>query len=804
MKKLSTALALILCLVLCLFAFASCSKKGKTEDTTKVPDTTPGETECTHVWGEYTVDKEATCTKEGSESIYCTICEAKKDGSTRPIAKKAHTPSEDYKTVTPATCTTDGLEAKYCTVCQTVLEGEGMTRPIVAAGTDHVVTAWDEEVEATLLNQGYKKGKCSICEAPVEEYSESKPVVYLTNWSPEERAGNPYTLVNPDYKTDTTKTIFGAKSNVTSLRGSNGHFYPDESNENAGNDLLVEFSFLYNETMANATKDATLAVMYIENNNVFNIDLKTGKITARIRTAGEGGPDEYLFESPSAVSHAVSIGGYGWHRFAMRISQTAVIEADAVKYTVIATAYLDGVKIFEIDKTNYALYMHNKGTPSGLLYTATIENDALAYKDLDADGHFCDVYIMVEENYKNAGDPNPGYLVIGDLNFACGNEFKQDVVALTDPIAKTLVLDDKGTEDAADDVVVPASFFYAFADHQHDEVDTLKWTVVEEPGTLLSGAADGLQKKYCTVCGEALEEEVIKGINIEKFTTEHRDAVVLKHTFGDLLAGGKHFYPDESNNNLGNDLIIEYSLLWNDTLGNLSRAGDEKKWQVISQRLCGKGDGDENDIVWMSLCDECGGSDCPYAGGFEYGGLRTVDVGPATMSTPVPEEASYEKWPNIGGADKDNPEYGWHHVQMRVHEEVTNLDEVKAGERATYLVYVEYYLDGTLLFKLSNAPTTVNGNSTLKEKNYLYTAASDGEGGVTYTEVKDNGYVLGLRCPPYFTDSGAAYLVYADYKCFVGNEFTQDVKRVETPVADQLEVETGVNLTSTMFFEAND
>ena len=76
--------------------------------------------------------------------------------------------------------------------------------------------------------------------------------------------------------------------------------------------------------------------------------------------------------------------------------------------------------------------------------------------------------------------------------------------------------------------------------------------------------------------------------------------------------------------------------------------------------------------------------------------------------------------------------------------------------------------------------------------------------GKTYTEVKDNGYVLGLRCPPYFTDSGAAYLVYADYKCFVGTEFTQDVKKVETPVADQLEVETGVNLTSTMFFEAND
>ncbi|MBO6019626.1 MAG: hypothetical protein J6P88_00390, partial [Clostridia bacterium] len=770
-KKLSTALALILCLVLCLFAFASCSKKGKTDDTTKVPDTTPGETECTHVWGEYTVDKEATCTKEGSESIYCTICEAKKDGSTRPIAKKAHTPSEDYRVVTPATCTDEGLEAKYCTVCNTVLEGEDMTRPIPAGSGEHNVETWDEEVEATLLNQGYKKGTCTICSSPVEEYSESEPIVYLSNWDLETRNANPYTITNPD---DSTIKPFGIKTNITTLRGTNGHYYPDESNENAGNDLLVEFSFLYNNTMGNAG-DGTLTAMYIENNNVFNINLKTGKITAKIRSAGDGGPDEYLFEAPSAVSHEIPIGEYGWHRFGMRISQTAEIVADEVQYTVIATAYLDGVKIFEIDKTKYALSKHNNAyMNSGLLYTATIENDQLVYHDLDADGHFCDAYVMVEELPKNSA--NAGYLVVGDVNFACGNEFKQDVVALTDPIAKTLVLDDKGTDETDDDVVVPASFFYTFADHQHDEVDTLAWTVVEEPGTLLSGAADGMQKKYCTVCGEALAEEVIKGINIEKFTTEHRDAVVLKHTFGDLLAGGKHFYPDESNNNLGNDLIIEYSLLWNDTLGNLSKAGSENKWQVISQRLCGKGDGDENDIVWMSLCDNCGGSDCPYAGGFEYGGLRTVEYGPVTMSTPVPAEASYEKWPNIGGADQANPEYGWHHVQMRVHEEVTNLDEVKAGERATYLVYVEYYLDGTLLFKLSNAPTTVNGNSTLKVKNYLYTAESDGEGGVTYTEVKDNGYVLGLRCPPYFTDSGAAYLVYADYKCFVGNEFTQDVK----------------------------
>ena len=808
MKKLSIALALLLCLVLCVFAFASCGKKKTPADTTAASTTAA---QHVHDWEtDFTVDKEATCTAVGSKSIHCKTCNEKKDVT--PIEKKAHTPSEDYKEVTPPTCTDDGLEAKYCTVCQTVLEGEGMTRAIPAVGGNHVVAedGWTV-IEATLLKDGSKTGTCTKCGVEVKETLTSEPIVYLTNWDDATRKANPNSILNPDYKNNSPDThyIFSIKSNVTKLRGSDGHFYPDASNENQGNDLLVEFSFLYNDTVAaNASDDGTLAVMYIENNNVFNINLKTGKITAKIRSSGEGGPDEYLYELPGIASHQVPIGEYGWHRFGMRISQTATNNEGEVQYSVIATAYLDGVKIFEVDKTKYALSKHNNNTAnSGLLYTATIENDELVYHDLDADGHFCDVYIMVEEIFNNKNDPNPGYVVVGDVAMACGKTFKQDVMGLTDPIEKTLVVDDKGTDDVADDVEVPASFYY-WTTHEHDDVADLAWTIIEEPGTLLSGAADGLQKKYCTVCGEALASETIQGITVEKYTTEHREAVVLKHTFADLLAGGKHFYPDESNGNLGNDVIIEYSLLWNHTLGNLSRAGNEKKWQVISQRICGQNDGAENDLIWMSLCDNCGGSSCPYAGGFEYGGLRTVEVGPATMSTPDPASPTYDNYPNIGGEDRDNPEWGWHHVQIRLHEEITNADALKADTEAkataaVYRVYTECYVDGVLLFRLSNAPTTVNGDSTLPKKNYLYTAESDGEGGINYTEVKDKGYILGLRVPSYYTDSGVAYLVYADYKCFVGTAFTQNVKKVETPVEAQFEVEAGVNLTSTMFFEAN-
>ena len=453
MKKLYVTLALVLCLVLCVFAFASCDKKGK-----KASTTAAGTTDCAHAWGDFVVDLEPTCADPGVKSKYCTICGAQDPNSVTDIEPLPHTEVADYTVDTPATCSAEGYESKHCAVCGQIIAST--VRKIDKDPKAHVVESWVTTEPTLLAPDGNRSGVCKLCNEPVNEaIAWTPPMVYLTNWDAAARAASPYSIKNPDRK---TVDIFGVKTNITKARG-NGHYYPDESNENVGNDLLVEFSFLYNETMANATQDATLAVMNIENHNVFNIDLKNGKITARIRTAGEGGPDEYLFESPSAVSHAVSIGEYGWHRFAMRMSQTAEIKDDAVKYTVIATAYLDGVKIFEIDKTNYALSKHNKGTPSGLLYTATIEDDKLVYKDLGSgDAHFNDVYIMVEDIDANASDPNAGYVVVADFKVTCGQKVVQNVEPNATPAAAdNFVLDDKGTPDVTtDDVTCPAKIYY--------------------------------------------------------------------------------------------------------------------------------------------------------------------------------------------------------------------------------------------------------------------------------------------------------------------------------------------------------
>ena len=88
-----------------------------------------------HTWADdYTVDSEASCTAEGSESIHCTVCGVSNPETVRAIAKKEHT-FGDWVTKTPATCETAGSEERKCSVCEFV-ETQSID-PL-----DHDWTAW--------------------------------------------------------------------------------------------------------------------------------------------------------------------------------------------------------------------------------------------------------------------------------------------------------------------------------------------------------------------------------------------------------------------------------------------------------------------------------------------------------------------------------------------------------------------------------------------------------------------------------------------------------------------------------------
>ena len=334
-----------------------------------------------------------------------------------------------------------------------------------------------------------------------------------------------------------------------------------------------------------------------------------------------------------------------------------------------------------------------------------------------------------------------------------------------------------------------------------------EWVVTKE-ATIFE---DGTRSGTCVICDTPFEETYSSIVEVV-YTSEPKDAKHFAQTaiFNDILEEGeKHFYPTDANPS-GLDLFVEYSILWNPTLKNINN-GDP----IYSTRIGGSNDsGSCNDVIWMSLKDAASGSDCIFAGGYEYGGLRTVDYGPVTMSTPVPSNKTFDCWPNIGGAiqaDYDNlangHEWGWHRVGVRMHQELLNEDELKAYDatseeaapKAKYLMWAECYIDGALIFKLSNAETTVNGASTYKDENLFFTAEADGEGGITYTDIGEAKYVMGVRLIAKSAE-GNAYFVYGDYSATAGSAFKQTVTKVASPAAATYTTEDGTQISAPCYY----
>lgn len=110
-----------------------------------------------HKWDEeYTVDKEASCTEEGSESIHCSVCNVIDESTIRAVQKKEHA-YDSGKITKQATCTEAGSREKICADC-----GDKVTEDIPATGHK-----WNEgytvDKEATYTEEGSESIYCSVC-----------------------------------------------------------------------------------------------------------------------------------------------------------------------------------------------------------------------------------------------------------------------------------------------------------------------------------------------------------------------------------------------------------------------------------------------------------------------------------------------------------------------------------------------------------------------------------------------------------------------------------------------------------------
>lgn len=128
--------------------------------------------EVQHNWqSKYTIDKEPTCTENGSQSIHCDVCNAINQDRLRVIKATGHKWSawEVTKEARKATCTEDGNKEYYvCSSCKKLFADADIGKEInkedtVVKATGHKVVK-DSAVPATTTTTGLSEGShCSVC-----------------------------------------------------------------------------------------------------------------------------------------------------------------------------------------------------------------------------------------------------------------------------------------------------------------------------------------------------------------------------------------------------------------------------------------------------------------------------------------------------------------------------------------------------------------------------------------------------------------------------------------------------------------
>ena len=113
----------------------------------------------THKWkSTFTIDKQPTKTADGSKSIHCSVCNTIKPGSSVSIPKLAEcTHVYDNGVITKeATCTENGVKTYTCTLCKA-------TKTESIPKIDHTFTEWTITKDSTCTEIGEKTRICKIC-----------------------------------------------------------------------------------------------------------------------------------------------------------------------------------------------------------------------------------------------------------------------------------------------------------------------------------------------------------------------------------------------------------------------------------------------------------------------------------------------------------------------------------------------------------------------------------------------------------------------------------------------------------------
>ena len=504
MKKLSVSLALLLWLLLCVFAFASCNKDKKKDSTTAALTTAATTSSgCAHVpASDYSIDTVATCTTDGQKSIHCTVC-GKSIPGTEVVLPAGHVAASEYSVDVQPTCTTKGSKSYHCVVCNAIIEETKVELDPVA--TEHNIE-WIVDSEATIFNQtGHRHGECTLCHQPFDEDTTFQPTVYNSKTAENVSNGD------PNYRDGS----FYISTYASDARGEK-HFYPTDEDLD-GNDLWFEYSLLWNPTLANydgklwdpvkrAFDDDQASVISLISFRKKNGDQGTFKDLFRLYTRNDASVDcayaggmyiatyrplltpayaciydlglgepyykGALDENVTAASYPV-IGEYGWHRIGFRFHQETVLDNDhpypkvkngsnAAIPSAYSELYIDGVRIWKVetsmqgtwsDETSEWLERNHGLRINGLsLYNMSVDpNDPtkLSFSDNDS--------LIVEMKMQNILTSEQAvYVVYDDVHLTCGDGFVLNVVPDAAPTVTNITLDEG--------VVVPGTIYFKPAD----------------------------------------------------------------------------------------------------------------------------------------------------------------------------------------------------------------------------------------------------------------------------------------------------------------------------------------------------
>lgn len=105
-----------------------------------------------HVWEtEYTVEKEATCTEDGSKAIRCVHCGKIKE---RIVIPAGHDWEDAYTTDREATCTEEGAESIHCKKCDETKDGRSI--PLAAHRLEKVGAGPSEHYQCLICKKEFQ------------------------------------------------------------------------------------------------------------------------------------------------------------------------------------------------------------------------------------------------------------------------------------------------------------------------------------------------------------------------------------------------------------------------------------------------------------------------------------------------------------------------------------------------------------------------------------------------------------------------------------------------------------------------